>query len=360
LQRLREQNPQFELDGFQNIWVLKPAGKSRGRGIQLSARLEKILDVGVGRGAEARWIAQKYIEHPMIINSKKFDIRQWVVVTRWNPLSVWFYLDCYIRFSFADYDPSKLKNRYAHLTNNSVAKHAEGFDDVVDETMWHSDEFSEHLAGLGTVRGGRQIEDPWLEIVQPAMKRIVYQSLECAQDNIQPRTNSFELFGYDFMVAEDLSVWLIEINSSPDMSYSTSTTRGLVKSMLEDLVAVVVDVEKFGSRPDRPRRKWDKARLETGRYELLEPLRRRREEKFPKIKKDAASLAVQGTGLKLRKPKKGECPRGMEAEDDPRFSALAVLAETADAPQTCDEAPGEEEEPGGDSDDGGGSSDGDA
>ena len=33
--------------------------------------------------------------------------------------------------------------------------------------------------------------------------------------------------------------------------------------------------------------------------------------------------AVQGTGLKLRKPKKGECPGGQDAEDDPRYSSLA-------------------------------------
>jgi len=47
-------HPQCGLDGCQNIWVLKPAGKSRGRGIQLSGRLEKIQEVALGRGAEAR------------------------------------------------------------------------------------------------------------------------------------------------------------------------------------------------------------------------------------------------------------------------------------------------------------------
>jgi len=330
LEQLRAQHVQLDLDGYQNIWVLKPAGKSRGRGIQLSARLEKILDVSVGRGAEARWIAQKYIENPLIVNSKKFDMRQWVVVTRWNPLSVWFYSDCYVRFSFADYDPSKLKNKFAHLTNNSISKYAEDYsEECADETMWHSDDLAAHLAGLNIVRDGRKVEDPWLEIVQPAMKRAVHHSLECAQDNINPRANSFELFGYDFMIAEDLTVWLLEVNSSPDLSYSTATTKALVKSMLEDMMKVIVDVEKFGLKRDRPRRKWNSAKLDTGRYVLLEPARRRREEKFPKLKKDAAQLAVHGTAIKPRRPKKGECPNGPDAEDDPRHSAIALLADAA-------------------------------
>mmetsp|Transcript_126850 Transcript_126850/g.224794 ORF Transcript_126850/g.224794 Transcript_126850/m.224794 type:complete len:848 (+) Transcript_126850:24-2567(+) len=331
LEDLRPQLPQAGLDGFQNIWVLKPAGKSRGRGIQLSARLDNILDVGVGRGAEARWIAQKYIENPMIINSKKFDIRQWVVVTRLNPLAVWFYEDCYLRFSFADYDPKRLKNKYAHLTNNSISKHAEDFDERSDETMIDSTEFQEYLAGLKFERDGRVIEDPWLEVVQPKMKQIVLWSLESTQDAIVPRTSSFELFGYDFMVSEDLDVWLIEVNSSPDLSYSTSTTRTLVKAMLDDLVRVLVDVEKFGVRPDRPKKKWGSCRLNSGRYSLLEPARRRRSEKYGRVRKDAGGLAIHGSGLKLRRPKKGECPRGTDCEEDPRFDALALLAAAEEA-----------------------------
>eukprot|EP00913_Durusdinium_trenchii_P014684 g13777.t1 len=73
---------------------------------------------------------------------------------------------------------------------------------------------------------------------------------------------------------KDLNVWLIEINSSPDLSYSTSTTKELVKSMIEDMMAVVVDVEKFGSRLERPKRKWGSCRLKSGRFQLLDPARK--------------------------------------------------------------------------------------
>ena len=46
-------------------------------------------------------------------------------------------------------------------------------------------------------------------------------SLKSVQDMVENRKNSFEMFGYDFMIDEDGVPWLIEINSSPAMDYST-------------------------------------------------------------------------------------------------------------------------------------------
>lgn len=32
-----------------------------------------------------------------------------------------------------------------------------------------------------------------------------------------PRKNTYEVFGYDFMIDENYKAWLIEVNSSPTM-----------------------------------------------------------------------------------------------------------------------------------------------
>lgn len=44
------------------------------------------------------------------------------------------------------------------------------------------------------------------------------------------------------MIDENLNTWLIEINSSPAMDYSTNITRVLVASVMEDITKVVVDL----------------------------------------------------------------------------------------------------------------------
>ena len=61
------------------------------------------------------------------------------------------------------------------------------------------------------------------EKIRPAMKNAVIKSLLSVQDMIENRKNSFEIYGYDFMIDTNLDTWLIEINSSPSMEYSTVT-----------------------------------------------------------------------------------------------------------------------------------------
>ena len=49
------------------------------------------------------------------------------------------------------------------------------------------------------------------------------------------------MLGYDFMVDEDLNVWLIEVNSSPSMEYSTHVTSALVPQVLTELPVFIFD-----------------------------------------------------------------------------------------------------------------------
>ena len=84
LETLREKYPQFGLDGERNIWICKPAGSSRGRGICLKKDLCEILDMIKFKDSSQAisnqkngqlYICQKYIENTLIMKCRKFDIR---------------------------------------------------------------------------------------------------------------------------------------------------------------------------------------------------------------------------------------------------------------------------------------------
>lgn len=73
LERIKEYDMQYSLNR-ENIWIVKPASRSRGRGIKAFSDLDEILDYVVGRD-DIQWVAQKYIENPLIVKNRKVHHR---------------------------------------------------------------------------------------------------------------------------------------------------------------------------------------------------------------------------------------------------------------------------------------------
>lgn len=56
------------------------------------------------------------------------------------------------------------------------------------------------------------------------IRRIVKATFDSCHGLLNPtkREKCFELFGYDFMIDEEMKVWLIECNSVPSLSESNT------------------------------------------------------------------------------------------------------------------------------------------
>ena len=106
--------------------------------------------------------------------------------------------------------------------------------------MWEQAQFSAYLKDAYSFEK-TGINDPWEEKIWPQLTKAVKYSVFAIRDQCEHRNNSHELFGYDFMVDTNLNVWLIEVNSSPSMDYSTSITEKLVKQVLKELPRVIID-----------------------------------------------------------------------------------------------------------------------
>ena len=68
------------------------------------------------------FVIQKYLERPLLIRKRKFDIRIWVLVDHENRCFV--FKEGYLRTSCDQFDigPESIDKTFIHLTNNAVQK----------------------------------------------------------------------------------------------------------------------------------------------------------------------------------------------------------------------------------------------
>lgn len=222
----------------QNVWLVKPANLNQGKGIEIFRNLRDIKKFIWGKPPKSQWVIQKYIEKPLLYNERKFDIRVWVLVT--DKYDIFFYRQGYIRTSSDKYTLDSTEN-YVHLTNNCLQQFGENYG-LHEEGNTLS---FEALDNLLLEKGKSGI----LEFsIIPRMKDLIIDTILAAKQNDSGLLNNkhktnkllnFELLGYDFMIDEDLRIWLIEVNTNPYLGIPNPFIEKLLPKMLDDLFDLV-------------------------------------------------------------------------------------------------------------------------
>eukprot|EP00898_Chlorokybus_atmophyticus_P006741 jgi/Chlat1/7068/Chrsp57S06771 len=203
-----------------NVWIAKPVGLSRGRGIALVADV-----MGVEYGAP--YVVQRYISSPLLVEGYKFDLRLYVVVTSFSPLEAFIYKEGFARFSTVPYTLDDLSNLYIHLTNSAVQNERLASDPTakLPPFLPQQQQHQLHVPTTDTTSppsydslyGGSKcclkhvftlLEEShhpitidtttlWERIVSDVVLKSLFAAQEASPNIIPNQPNSFELFGYD-------------------------------------------------------------------------------------------------------------------------------------------------------------------
>jgi hypothetical protein len=224
---LKEFCPQRFLLGPAACWIVKPNCSSRGVGVRLT---DDMVELAAGK-SEGR-VVQKYIERPLLINGKKFDLRVWVLVTSWAPLVIWVFPECLARFCSHPFSLNELGNKYRHLTNVSLNKSMVG---AGGDITWSAE-------GIKEAIDAQFREGFWQEEVWPKVVKTCALAFISAQGVIEQQDNCFELFGCDVALDSQGHAWLLEVNTSPDLRHSTASKKAITPTLVEDTMKLVVDI----------------------------------------------------------------------------------------------------------------------
>jgi len=90
-------------------WIMKPCNAAQGKGIFLVNKLAQLKkwapnakksssnSDGTSNGPPS-YIISRYVDNPLLVGGKKFDLRLYVLVTCFRPLRVYLYLHGFARF----------------------------------------------------------------------------------------------------------------------------------------------------------------------------------------------------------------------------------------------------------------------
>ena len=222
-------------------WIMKPAGKAQGRGIFLFNKLSQINDWKKDHKWKSDepqaeiYVVQRYIENPLLVGGKKFDMRIYVLVTAYSPLTVYLYRSGFARFSLYRFETTakNLSDTYVHLTNAAIQKTGPAYDKQAG-CKWSLRHLKLYLMG----KYGMETTDRLFGEIQD----ICINSLLAVQKVMINDKHCFEMYGYDIMIDDTLKPWLIEVNASPSLTADTPQDYELKFGLLDDVFSVV-DVE---------------------------------------------------------------------------------------------------------------------
>lgn len=72
--------------------------------------------------------------------------------------------------------------------------------------------------------------------IVPKMKDLAMHSMRAVSRKVDPnrKTFSFEIYGYDFMIDEDMNPYMIEVNTNPCFELSSPYLARLIPAMVEN------------------------------------------------------------------------------------------------------------------------------
>jgi hypothetical protein len=224
----------LDLTFHPNIWIMKPVGMSRGRGITL---IDDIVDVAYASPT----VIQKYITNPLLYDGFKFDLRLYVLVTSFNPLEAFIYREGLARFGSRRFSTTStnLKDHQVHLTNSSIQKEYD--DDIL----------SSHPSRMaGKLGGGNKTSLKWLlnqlqklgidtTSLWKEISKLCLQTLRAVDTLILNQPNSFEVFGFDVIIDSELKPWLIEVNACPSLARESVLDMDVKEALIRDTIKIV-------------------------------------------------------------------------------------------------------------------------
>eukprot|EP01062_Namystynia_karyoxenos_P016066 TRINITY_DN1585_c0_g4_i1.p1 TRINITY_DN1585_c0_g4~~TRINITY_DN1585_c0_g4_i1.p1 ORF type:complete len:1005 (+),score=307.86 TRINITY_DN1585_c0_g4_i1:134-3148(+) len=302
-------------------YIIKPSAGCQGKGILLTQD-----PVEASEDYEDA-VVQEYIARPLLIESKKFDLRIYVLVTSVRFPSVFVLGDGLVRMCTSDYvrpTADNLDKETMHLTNYAINKQSENFvanESASDGSVGSKRDFN--FLNMWLQRNGFDPDAVWRRIDGVIVKTLIsaLPHLNHMYCTCFRRANDgwgcFEILGFDLLLDECADPWLLEVNHMPSLHCDSPLDLRIKKALVLETMRILSI-----SADDRA---GERGRQQSNFRKRNENLIRRQEER----KRREEQLAKQGSGppqsdAQTSRQLEEEFRKEQQEEEARRLEAVAV------------------------------------
>mmetsp|Transcript_32989 Transcript_32989/g.58010 ORF Transcript_32989/g.58010 Transcript_32989/m.58010 type:complete len:501 (+) Transcript_32989:2162-3664(+) len=224
--------------GRTQCYIIKPTLSSQGDGITIVKSEREVMS----RLGDV--VIQEYIDPPMLLYNKKFDLRIYVAITNVEPFVAFICEEGMVRFCTENYEEpttANFSNACMHLTNYSINKlspkyiRSDELEHPTEATKQTITSLKNTFAELGYDWGPlwdevKNLVAKSLISVQPWL---VFSRNEVIGKSGRRNLRGFHIIGFDVLIDAELKPWLLEINNHPSLSIDFESEHSCGPELME-------------------------------------------------------------------------------------------------------------------------------
>ncbi|XP_004407488.1 PREDICTED: inactive polyglycylase TTLL10 [Odobenus rosmarus divergens] len=242
----------FTLFDETQIWICKPTASNQGKGIFLLRNQEEVAALQVKtqsieddpiyrkmpfRAPQAR-VVQRYIQNPLLLDGKKFDVRSYLLIACAMPYMV-FFGHGYARLTLSLYDPHS-SDLGGHLTNQFMQKKSPLYMLLKEDTVWSMDRLNRHINDK--FRKTKGLPRDWVfTAFTKQMQQIMAHCFQAVKSKLHCKLGYFDLIGCDFLIDENFKVWLLEMNSNPALHTNCEVLKEVIPGVVMETLDLAIE-----------------------------------------------------------------------------------------------------------------------
>eukprot|EP00747_Dinoflagellata_sp_TGD_P099362 gnl/TRDRNA2_/TRDRNA2_167719_c0_seq2.p1 gnl/TRDRNA2_/TRDRNA2_167719_c0~~gnl/TRDRNA2_/TRDRNA2_167719_c0_seq2.p1 ORF type:complete len:249 (+),score=48.99 gnl/TRDRNA2_/TRDRNA2_167719_c0_seq2:310-1056(+) len=191
------------------------------------------------RSFAPKGVIQEYVQDLLLIDSRKFAVRVYLLVARVAPLLVLLHSSGYAKVCGMEYDAASFSQQdlFRHVTNQEFQKKGgQVRDDWEVRPPMTLEEVDAQLLAQG------RPEPRWSVSFWKQARQICMEVVGCFREQVtkRGRLGSFEVLGLDFVCRADGQLVFLEANRDPSWVVDGHAKQGVIPALISDMLEIVL------------------------------------------------------------------------------------------------------------------------